>query len=143
MAKLELSRVLGHYVESIKADKVTENGALVGKGKLVEGEDRLYEAVEATADNCFLVSTPEVHFENSSKSWDYTNKKGEVMRAHQLEIGDTVTVEQAVHNTGLNAGDALTVTGGKFAKGEGNFVLDRVVTLGIDRRPAYQIRKIK
>ena len=143
MAKLELSRVLGHYVESIKADKETENGALVGKGKLVEGEDRLYEAVEATADNCFLVSTPEVHFENSSKSWDYTNKKGEIMRAHQLEIGDTVTVEQAVHNSGLVAGDALTVTGGKFAKGEGNFVLDKVTTLGIDRRPAYQIRKVK
>jgi len=143
MAKLELSRVLGHYVESIKADKVYENGALVGKGKLVEGEDRLYEATEATADNYFLVTTPEVHFENASKSWDYTNKAGDVMRAHQLEVGDTVTVEQAVHNSGLEAGDALTVTAGKFAAGEGDFILDRVVTLGIDRRPAYQIRKVK
>jgi len=143
MAKLELSRVLGHYVESIKADKEYENGALVGKGKLVEGEDRLYNAVEATADNYFLVTTPEVHFENSSKSWDFTNKSGSIMRVHQLEPGDTFTVEQAVHNSGLNAGDELTVTGGKFAKGTGDFVLDKVTTLGIDRRPAYQIRKVK
>lgn len=143
MAKLELSRVSGHYVESIKADKEYENGALVGKGLLVEGEDRLYNAVEATADNYYLVSTPEVTFEDSSKSWDYTNKAGSVMRAHQLEKGDTFTVEQAVHNSGLEAGAALTVTAGKFAAGEGDFVLDRVVTLGIDRRPAYQIRKVK
>lgn len=143
MAKLELSRVLGHYVESIKADKEYENGAFVGKGKLVEGEDRLYEAVEATADNYFLVSTPEVHIENSSKSWDYTNKAGEVMRAHQLEKGDTFTVEQAVHNTGLEAGAALTITAGKLATGEGDFVLDKVTVLGIDRRPAYQVRKVK
>lgn len=143
MAKVNLDRVLGLYVESILADKEYENGALVGKGKLVEGEDRLYTAVEATADNCFLVTTPEVQFENASKSIDFINPKGKAMRAHQLEIGDTFTVEQAVHNSGLNAGDALTVTAGKFAKGEGNFVLDKVTTLGIDRRPAYQIRKVK
>lgn len=143
MAKLELSRVLGHYTESIKADKEYPNGSLVGKGALVEGEDRLYNAVEAVEGNVLVVSTPEVDFTNSSKSWDYVNPVGKAMRAHQLEIGDTITVEQSLHTSGLTAGAELTVTGGKFAAGAGSFVLDRVTTLGIDRRPAYQIRKVK
>lgn len=143
MAKINLDRVLGHYVESIKADKEYENGSLVGKGNLVEGEDRLYEAAEATVDNCFLVTTSENHFENNSKSIDYTNKKGSVLRAHQLEVGDTFTVEQKLHTASLQANDKLTVEGGKFAKGEGNFVLDVVTTVGADRRPAYRIRKVK
>lgn len=143
MGKLVLNRVLGHYVESVKADKEYENGQLVGIGKLVEGEDRLYNAAEATADNHYLVSTPEVDLEKFTNSWDYKNAKDSVMRAHQLEKGDTFTVEQKLHTEGLSAGDALTVTGGKFAAGEGAYVLDRVTTVGADRRPAYQIRKVK
>ena len=38
MAKLNLDRVKGHYVETIKADKEYENGSLVGKGLLEDGE---------------------------------------------------------------------------------------------------------
>lgn len=148
MAKLNLDRVLGHYTESIKADKEYENGALVGKGLLVEGEDRLYEAVEATADNHFLVSTPEIDFTASStigkSSIDYKNSKGEHMRAHQLEKGDTVTVEQKLHAAGLAAGDKVGVAGGQFAKDEaGDYVVEVVKTIGADRRPAYRIRKVK
>ncbi|MDS3884636.1 hypothetical protein [Staphylococcus hominis] len=65
------------------------------------------------------------------------------MRAHQLEVGDTFTVEQKLHGEGFVAGDALTVTAGKFAKGEGAFVVEYVSTIGADRRPAYSIRKVK
>ena len=65
------------------------------------------------------------------------------MRAHQLEVGDTFTVEQTIHNTGLKAGATATITAGKLATGEGDFIIDRVTTIGIDRRPAYQVRKVK
>lgn len=146
MSKLNLDRVKGHYVESIVADKEYGNGSLVGKGLLVEGEIRLYNAVEATAYNHLLVSTPEIDFSakaTGSSSIDFVNAKGSVMRAHQLEVGDTFTVEQSLHAAGLVAGDALTVTAGKFAKGEGAFVVEYVTTIGADRRPAYSIRKVK
>lgn len=146
MAKLNLDRVKGHYVEAIKADKEYENGSLVGKGLLEDGEIRLYKAAEATAENCFLVSTPELDLAakaNGHGSIDFVNPKGSIMRAHQLEVGDTFTVEQKLHGTGFVAGDALTVTGGKFAKGEGAFVVEYVTTIGADRRPAYSIRKVK
>lgn len=144
MAKLNLDRVLGHYVESIKADKEYPNGALVGKGLLVEGENRLYNAVEATPENHFLVSTPEVDFTNHSHSIDKVNVKGEAMRAHQLEVGDTFTVEQELHAAGLVAGDKVGVLAGQFAKDEtGAYVVEYVTTIGADRRPAYSIRKVK
>lgn len=143
MAKIELNRVLGLYVEAVKADKDYENGQLVGIKKLVEGEDRLYEPQEATADNHYLITTPEVDPTNTSRSLDFVNKKGVAMRVHQLEVGDTVTVEQKLHNTGFKAGDALTVTAGKFAKGEGGYRLEKTRTIGADRRPAYQIRRVK
>ncbi|WP_415408908.1 hypothetical protein [Staphylococcus agnetis] len=143
MAKLNLDRVLGHYVESIKADKEYQNGALVGKGDLVDGEDRLYEAKEATAENHYLVSTPDVDFTNASKSIDHANPNGSIMRVHQLEKGDTFTVEQALHAVGLEAKAQLTVEGGQFAAGAGDYVLEAVTTIGADRRPAYRIRKVK
>lgn len=144
MAKLNLDRVLGHYTESIKADKEYENGALVGKGLLIEGEDRLYNGVEATAENHLLVSEPEIDFTTNSHSIDQINPKGAVIRAHQLEKGDTVTVEQKLHEAGLAAGDKVGVVGGKFAKDEaGAYVVEVVKTIGADRRPAYRLRKVK
>ncbi|HEC2240669.1 TPA: hypothetical protein R1960_000802 [Staphylococcus delphini] len=145
MAKINLDRVLGHYVESVLADKDYENGALVGLGDLVEGEDRLYNAVTATEDNYFLVTTPEVDPSKkaSSDSLDFVNKKGKVMRVHRLEVGDTVTVEQKLHADSLQAKDTLTVQDGKFAKGEGALKLEAVTTIGADRRPAYRIRRVK
>ncbi|MGS4115257.1 hypothetical protein ACEUU2_04500 [Staphylococcus pseudintermedius] len=145
MAKINLDRVLGHYVESVLADKDYENGALVGLGDLVEGEDRLYNAVTATEDNYFLVTTPEVDPSKkaSSDSLDFVNKQGKVMRVHRLEAGDTVTVEQKLHTDSLQAKDKLTIQDGKFAQGEGSFKLEAVTTIGADRRPAYRIRKVK
>ncbi|MFQ3843277.1 hypothetical protein AABD41_01360 [Staphylococcus pseudoxylosus] len=148
MSKLNLDRVKGHYVESIKADKEYGNGALVGKGLLLDGEIRMYEAVEATEDNHFLVSTPEIDFTakpNGSSSIDFVNDAGSVMRVHQLEVGDTFTVEQSLHAAGLKTGASLTVTGGQFVDGAGagSYVLEYATTIGADRRPAYSIRKVK
>ncbi|PCF50166.1 hypothetical protein [Staphylococcus delphini] len=145
MAKINLDRVLGHYVESVLADKDYENGALVGLGDLVEGEDRLYNAVTATADNYFLVTEPEVDptKKASSDSLDFVIKKGKVMRVHRLEVGATVTVEQKLHADSLQAKDTLTIQDGKFVKGEGDFKLELVTVIGADRRPAYRIRRVK
>ncbi len=144
MAKLELTAVHNARVESVKADKVYENGEFVGLGNLVEGEGRLHQAVEAAADNAYLVSTVEYTTGDTTKGFDYTNQAGDVMRVHQLEKGDTVTVEQKLHATGFVAGDVLAVTAGKLAKdAAGDYVVDLVRTIGIDRRPAYQIRKFK
>lgn len=144
MAKLELTAVFNSRVESIKADKEYENGSLVGAGNLVEGEGRLRQAAPATNDNHYLVSTVELNFGDDIKSYDYTNKAGSNMRAHQLEKGDTVTVEQKLHEAGLVAGDIVGVKDGKFAKDEaGAYKVDLVRTIGIKRAPAYQIIKIK
>lgn len=144
MAKIELTAVFNSRVESIKADKEYENGSLVGAGDLVEGEGRLRQAVEATNDNHYLVSTVELNFGEDIKSYDYVNKAGDNMRAHQLEKGDTVTVEAKLHEADLKAGDILGVSAGKFVKDEnGAYKVDLVRTIGIRRAPAYQIIKIK
>lgn len=144
MAKIELNMVHNSLTESIKADKEYENGSLVGAGDLVEGEGRLRKAAPTTEDNHYLVSTVELITGENKKSYDYTNKVGENMRAHQLEKGDTFTVEQKLHEAGLAAGDIVGVAEGKFVKNpEGSYKIDLVRTIGIKRAPAYQIIKIK
>lgn len=144
MAKLNLDRVKGHYVESIVADKEYENGSFIGKGKLVDGEDRLYEAKAPDKDNHFLVSTPELDETKNTASIDFVNAKGSVLRAHQLEVGDTVTVEQKLHTEGLTEGKVLDIVDGKLTEAaDGAYNLERVTTIGADRRPAYRVRKIK
>lgn len=143
MAKINLDNVRGVKTFSVLADKEYENGALVGLGDLVEGEPNLYNVVEATADNAYLITTPEVHRDSNSSSIDWTNEEGSIMRVHQLEKGDIFTVEKAVHASGLAAGTQAGVTGNQFtAAGEdGAFaVVIEEGTIGGDAREAISLR---
>lgn len=142
MAKINLDNVRGVKTFSVLADKEYENGAVVGLGDLVEGEYNLYKAVDATEDNLYLITTPEVHRDSKSNSLDFTNKKDSHMRVHQLEKGDIFTVETAVNPVTAVAGQKLTVSGNAFADATdgGIAVVLEPNKIGGDHRDAVSIR---
>lgn len=68
------------------------NGAVVGRGDLVEGETEIYEAVDLTKSNykngLFLVANPAWNYDNSSATAqneeNYVNVKGKPFRVYEL-----------------------------------------------------------
>lgn len=142
MAKINLDNVRGVKTFSVLADKEYENGAIIGLGDLVEGEYNLYQAVPATDDNLYLITTPEVHRDSNSSSIDFVNKEGSHMRVHQLEKGDIFTVETKVQPVTAEAGQKLSAEGNAFvdtADGGVAVVLEPN-KLGGDQRDAVSIR---
>lgn len=154
MAKINLDNVRGVKTFSVrsvgdaegKGAKDIANGELVGVGALLEKEHNLYEAVEATVDNLYLATTPEIDRTSKSASFDHTNKAGSDIRVHSLEKGDIFTVEADLHGA-VKAGDDVTVTSGKFEKaatdGTGTAAVATVIekgTIGADARPAISLR---
>ena len=141
MAKINLDNVRGVKTFSVLADKEYENGAIVGLGDLVEGEYNLYQAVPATDDNLYLITTPEVHRDSNSSSIDFVNKEGSHMRVHQLEKGDIFTVETKVQPVTAEAGQKLSAEGNAFADAaDGVAVVLEPNKLGGDQRDAVSIR---
>lgn len=142
MAKINLDNVRGVKTFSVLADKEYENGAIIGLGDLVEGEYNLYQAVPATDDNLYLITTPEVHRDSNSSSIDFVNKEGSHMRVHQLEKGDIFTVETAVQPVTVEAGQKLSAEGNAFkdATDGGVAVVLEPNKLGGDQRDAVSIR---
>lgn len=143
MAKINLDNVRGVKTFSVRGEADIENGALVGVGALLEGEHNLYAAVEATVDNLYLATTPEIDRTNKSASIDHTNKAGSDIRVHSLEKGDIFTVETKLHGA-VEAGNDVTVTAGKFeADADGTAAVATVIekgSIGVDARPAISLR---
>lgn len=140
MAKINLDNVRGITTFSVLADKEYENGLVVGLGDLVEGEVNVYEAVEATEDNLYLITSPEVHRDSKSASIDWVNAEGALMRVHQLERGDLFTVEKGIHGTGLTVGAKVGVSGNQFTgEGEVALVIEEG-TIGADAKEAVTLR---
>lgn len=143
MAKINLDNVRGVKTFSVRSESEVENGALVGVGALLEGEHNLYEAVEATVDNLYLATTPEIDRTSKSASIDHTNKAGSDIRVHSLEKGDIFTVEATLHGA-VEAGANVTVAGGQFAAITADEQAVATViekgTIGADAREAISLR---
>lgn len=143
MAKINLDNVRGVKTFSVRSEQDVENGALVGVGALLEGEHNLYAAVEATNENLYLATTPEIDRTSKSASIDHTNKAGSDIRVHSLEKGDIFTVEAGLHEA-VDAGADVGVVGGKFAPATAEAPAVATViekgTIGADARPAISLR---
>lgn len=154
MGKVNLDNIRGGKTYSVLSENDVENGALLGVGDIVEGEHNMYKAVEATADNFALVTTPEVHRDSNSSSIEFTNKAGVPIRVHLLESGDIFTVDTKVQDglDGLAVNDEVGIAGGKFAAaGEGAAVAKviEITTLGahstaagVSATPAVALRML-
>ena len=100
-----------------------ENGALVAKGALVEGERQIYTAVLDAKEPAYLVANPAWNYDDSTyakKQEDaYINKAGKAFRVYELKANKkfAITSYSIVGGDDVKIGDELGVTAaGKLSK---------------------------
>ena len=100
-----------------------ENGALVAKGDLIEGERQIYTAVLDAKEPAYLVANPAWNYDDSTyakKQEDaYINKAGKAFRVYELKANKkfAITSYSIVDGETVKVGDELGVTAaGKLSK---------------------------
>lgn len=118
---------------SLQGEADIENGAIVGKGDLVEGETSVYEAEDTYTDGMYLVANPawnyEVYKATDRNEENYINKAGIAFRAYRLEKDMKYKVYNLDLATPFAVGDGVKFEGGKYAKDEGGSPKLKVVAV--------------
>ena len=85
----ESTNLTGARIFSLQSTKDIQNGAIVGKGDLVTGEDQIYVATDEYEDGMFLVLNPAWSYDDSrmvnQNEENYVNKACKPFRAYRLE----------------------------------------------------------
>ena len=107
-----------------------ENGTLVAKGELVEGERQIYQVVLDPKKPAYLVANPAWNYDDSTydkKQEDaYINKKGKAFRVYELkpEKKFAITSYSIEDGDSVAVNDTLGVTSdGKLKKDEAGSAL--------------------
>ena len=93
-----------------------ENGALVAKGDLIEGERQIYAAVLDAKEPAYLVAHPAWNYDDSTyakKQEDaYINEAGKAFRVYELKANKkfAITSYSIVGGETVKVGDELGVT---------------------------------
>lgn len=118
---------------SLQSDSDVENGAIVGKGDLAEGETSIYEADTDYSGGMYLVANPAWSYKTDSltdqNEENYINKANVPFRAYRLEKD----MKFKVYNLDLAApfavGDGVKFESGKYAKDTGGSPKLKVVAV--------------
>ena len=116
---VETTNVYGCKCFSLQSDNDVQNGAIVGKGDLIAGEDSIYEALDDYSDDgIYLVANPAWDYDTSRKvnqnEENYINKAGIPFRAYGLKKDSKYTIGNT--SVDLNEGDYVEFKDGKYAK---------------------------
>lgn len=118
---------------SMQSDTDVENGAIVGKGDLVEGETSIYEAETDYSAGMYLVAHPawnyEVYRSTDLNEENYINKAGVPFRTYRLEKDMKYKVYNIDVDTPFVVGDGVKFEGGKYVKDEGGSPKLKVVAV--------------
>ena len=118
---------------SLQSDTDVENGAIVGKGDLVEGETSIYEAETDYSTGMYLVLNPAWSYDTSrmvnQNEENYINKAGVAFRAYRLEKDMKYKVYNIDAAAPFNVGDGLKFEGGKYVKDDGGSPKLKVVAV--------------
>lgn len=122
---------------SLQSESDIENGAIVGKGDLVEGETSVYEAETDYTDGMYLVANPAWNYETyratDQNEENYINKAGVAFRAYRLEKDMKFKVYNLDLDTPFVVGDHVKFESGKYVKDAGStsaLVVRRVEEVG-------------
>lgn len=93
------------------ADVDLDNGMVVTLKGLKTGHADLFEAAapEAIGDQIYLVTSPEVVYEEGKGILDFYNVTGERVRVHQLKQDDIVTITDNVIEGATTVGECVIV----------------------------------
>ena len=118
---VETTNEYGSVCFSLQYTADIQNGAVVGKGDLVTGEDSIYQAIDDYSDGIYLVANPAWSYDDSSivnqNEENYINKAGVPFRAYRLgkdmkyKIGNVADAD-------FTEGDYVKYEGGKYSKSE-------------------------
>ena len=118
---------------SLQSESDVENGAIVGKGDLVEGETSVYEAEAAYTDGMYLVANPAWSYDTSSvlnqNEENFINKAGVAFRAYRLEKDMKYKVYNVDAAAPFAVGDGLKFESGKYVKDDGGSPKLKVVAV--------------
>mgnify|MGYP001080051299 CR=1 FL=1 len=118
---------------SMQSDTDVENGAIVGKGDLVDGETSIYEAETDYSAGMYLVAHPawnyEVYRSTDLNEENYINKAGVPFRTYRLEKDMKYKVYNLDLDTPFVVGDGVKFEGGKYVKDEGGSPKLKVVAV--------------
>lgn len=118
---------------SLQADKDIENGAIVGKGDLIEGETSIYKAEDDYTDGVYLVANPawnyEVYKATDRNEENYINKAGVSFRAYRLEKDMKYKIYNIDAETPFSVGDGVKFENGKYVKDDGGSPKLKVVAV--------------
>ena len=118
---------------SLLSDTDVENGAIVGKGDLVEGETSVYEAETDYSTGMYLVANPAWSYDTSSvlnqNEENFINKAGVAFRAYRLEKDMKYKVYNVDAAAPFAVGDGLKFESGKYVKDDGGSPKLKVVAV--------------
>lgn len=107
---------------SLQSDTDVENGAIVGKGDLVEGETSVYESETDYSTGMYLVLNSAWSYDTSrmvnQNEENYINKAGVAFRAYRLEKDMKFKVYNLDLDTPFAVGDGVKFEDGKYVKDE-------------------------
>jgi len=114
-----------------------ENGTIVGKGELVDGEDSIYLATsDFDEDNMYLVANPawiyDVYTTADLAEEKYINKANKAFRVYKLKKDDIFKIGNVDTDTAFEVGQYLTYANGKWTAGSDatNFKVTGVEQVG-------------
>ena len=118
---------------SLQSESDVENGAIVGKGDLVEGETSVYEAETDYSDGMYLVLNPAWDYDTSrmvnQNEENFINKAGVAFRTYRLEKDMKYKVYNLDLGTPFVVGDGVKFESGKYVKDSGGSPKLKVVAV--------------
>ncbi len=85
----ESTNLTGARIFSLQSTKDVQNGAIVGKGDLVTGEDQIYNALDDYTGGMYLALNPAWSYDDcrmvNQNEENYVNKTSVPFRAYRLE----------------------------------------------------------
>lgn len=107
---------------SLQATKDIENGAIVGKGELIDGETSVYNALDDYSADMYLVSNPawiyETYKTTDMNEENYINKAGVAFRVYKLQKDMKFKIANLPDGVELAKGDFVEFKDGKYAKAD-------------------------
>lgn len=105
---------------SFQSNKDIQNGAIVGRGALISGEEMVYEATDDYSNGMYLVANPawnyDRHKADSRNEESFINKAGIPFRVYELKKNRYFTVGNLPKDVTLAVGDFVEFKNEAYAK---------------------------
>lgn len=119
---VETTNLIGSVNYSLQSATDVENGAIVGKGDLVEGKKSVYEALNDYTDGMYLVAHPAWSYNDNSATdqneENFINKAGIPFKVYKLAKDMKFKVSNIAEGVTLEKGDYVSFTDGAYARSD-------------------------